>query len=691
MLDDIKEEISEDENILDQYEFWDVVSTKNEADVKSHHYKCIVCDFLTNNKTRMKEHNLTKHTSEEERQKFMKNCPMCDYSSLRASCVKLHFERVHEKKIHKCDWEGCDFEAERIQMLNEHTLSVHEGVEYICSDCGFETSNSNNLQKHRKTCHMNEKDNKSQAEGVVNTFLCGDCDFKTSDNSILVKHIYYEHGNGSKGSSPLLMPKDDVKQEENDFDYTGVHDGLVNAVLDENEAGGAEFKNLLKNINAGQQHSTSKRKEYKCTSCEFKATRPMALKEHKLSKHTSEEERQKYLKKCPECDYTSVRVSCIKRHFEIMHERKTYTCEWFGCDFVTQRKQLLKDHIRSVHQGMQFICDKCGFETTTQDYLSKHIKTVHGTENDSLLCEQCSFIAQAGPELKKHMDNHNLFAFTCNECDYRTKNEKLLNRHISLKHGNKEPFLCDECHFTTRLKGSLTRHIANVHNGLRFPCPDCEFEAKSRTYLYEHVRRRHNKAVDASYFIAHPHLMPMNTNGIVKALKIPEYQKSGNRCEICQKMFKDESKLIEHKRVHTGERPFSCQLCNKSYPIVKSLKVHMRLIHGDGYQDRENPNRCKVCSIKFDRLSRLIEHELTHTGEQPYQCVICGDKFSYTESFSRHMKLHTQENNMFVPSLNSKEPEQELSYDEQLWRNTVNGSAVGYIDTGLSMARSEPQ
>ena len=111
-------------------------------------------------------------------------------------------------------------------------------------------------------------------------------------------------------------------------------------------------------------------------------------------------------------------------------------------------------------------------------------------------------------------------------------------------------------------------------------------------------------------------------------------------CEFCEKLFPDEIKLVEHRRVHTGEKPFSCQLCKKRYPGVKSLKRHLSLNHGDSYQSREKPRDCNICGKQFDKPSRLIEHELTHAGVMPYQCVTCGEKFSYTDSLRRHMRTH---------------------------------------------------
>ena len=80
--------------------------------------------------------------------------------------------------------------------------------------------------------------------------------------------------------------------------------------------------------------------------------------------------------------------------------------------------------------------------------------------------------------------------------------------------------------------------------------------------------------------------------------------------------------MTQHSRIHSGEKPFACHHCAKT----------------------------------FAQRGHLTEHQRVHSGEKPFACSDCGKTFAHRGNLTVHARVHSGENRLGVRNVESRSP-----------------------------------
>ncbi|KAM7369517.1 hypothetical protein PAMP_010836 [Pampus punctatissimus] len=373
---------------------------------------------------------------------------------------------------------------------------------------------------------------------------------------------------------------------------------------------------VMKNKSSLARHSFihTGEKPYACHLCELRFNRRDNLQHHLTRLHPNgvaklEKQREEQTWLCAVCGKTFSCRSRLKTH-EVIHSGvKPYRCDL--CPKAYMRTNDLEHHKKIIHvdgggelqRSGSLLCDHCGKEFRCRSQLAVHFQTHTGERPH--LCDICGRKFGRQYQLKRHKilvhlnraEGENPPAdapYACSICGKRLKTEALLAAHSRIHTGDK-PHRCGVCLRSFQRATCLKQHHIRVH--LKVRVSDV------------------------------PHAAPRRRSSAAKEFP----------CLICSKAFKFRSLLASHSLIHSEVRPHTCDFCSRSFRRLSHLKRHREVVHANGARPPQS-FVCHICGKDKKCRSQLARHVIIHTGERPFPCDLCPARFNRSGNLQQHRK-----------------------------------------------------
>ncbi|XP_048002777.1 zinc finger protein 724-like [Leguminivora glycinivorella] len=384
------------------------------------------------------------------------------------------------------------------------------------------------------------------------------------------------------------------------------------------------YDEQIAEIQKRQESTNYKSAPYKCGVC----YRGFLVRD-RYDAHVVRHSEQSGAYECFICKSRLKSARALRKHLTAQHTEK-FSCK--GCPFVTRNRGVAREH-EKWHAGTKYQCPHCPSEFDKLTTYMGHIRIKHVSD---FVCELCgyTFVSKKGIDVHKKK-KHRLQDKTvelegpyCETCEVRFVSEEAHARHLKLssRHSSdSDPnrIRNDSQSINAEKNGRVVRRVErrpviHARDGAErqdaagpVTCEQCGVQLRDLRLYAQHFRRAHPDKNRTKY----------------PAMKTP------CMCEQCGRIFQSMALLKDHMWVHTGEKRFKCDRCEKSFTQKTNLVFHMR-VHSASRPSYE----CPLCGKHFAFFNNRRRHMFIHTGLKPFKCETCGKCFTTAGEQRAHVE-----------------------------------------------------